>query len=138
MSTGPIAGPLTFPCTPSVRANDPGRGYRRPPTVCLMCLGIPGLVAEFDGNDSQYVWVDVDGARRRVNVALLTDSTLRTGDWVLIHVGFALARIDEAEAHATLRMLEGMERAYVDELQAMARSETVARSSTGQRLNRNS
>ncbi|HXW81849.1 MAG TPA: HypC/HybG/HupF family hydrogenase formation chaperone [Acidimicrobiales bacterium] len=87
-----------------------------------MCLGIPGLVTELDNNDGQYAWVDVGGARRRVNVALVTDCTLRPGDWVLIHVGFALARIDEAEAHATLRMLEGMEKAYLDELQAMADS----------------
>jgi hydrogenase expression/formation protein HypC len=88
-----------------------------------MCLGIPGLVTEFDGNDSQYAWVDVGGARRRVNVALVTDCNLYPGDWVLIHVGFALARIDETEAKATLRMLESMEKAYTDELQAMARSE---------------
>jgi hydrogenase expression/formation protein HypC len=94
----------------------------------MMCLGIPGLVTEFDGNDSQYAWVDVGGARRRVNVALLTDGTLRPGDWVLIHVGFALARIDEGEAHATLCLLEGMEKAYVDELQAMARSEATSTS----------
>ena len=53
---------------------------------------------------------------------------MQPGDWVLIHVGFALARIDEAEAQATLRMLEGMQKAYVDELEAMARSEATSTS----------
>jgi hydrogenase expression/formation protein HypC len=87
-----------------------------------MCLGIPGLITELDGVDGQYAWVDVGGARRRVNVALLTDNNAGPGDWVLIHVGFALARIDEEEARATMRMLEGMADAYSDELSVMAQS----------------
>lgn len=91
-----------------------------------MCLGIPGLVTELDEADGQYAWVDVGGARRRVNIALLTEEKTRAGDWVLIHVGFALAHIDEHEALATLRMLEGMENAYTDELAAMARSAAPA------------
>ena len=86
----------------------------------MMCLGIPGLVTELDASDRENAWVDVGGARRRVNVSLLDDEALRPGHWVLIHVGFALARIDEAEARATLRMLEGMASAYADELRAMA------------------
>jgi hydrogenase expression/formation protein HypC len=90
----------------------------------MMCLGIPGLVTEFDSADRQYAWVDVGGAKRRVNVALLTDDAVEPGDWVLIHVGFALARIDEDEAQATLRMLEGMANAYTDELAVMAQSAT--------------
>jgi hydrogenase expression/formation protein HypC len=92
----------------------------------MMCLGIPGLVTELDGADGQYAWVDVGGARRRVNIALLTDEATRLGDWVLIHVGFALAHIDEDEAQATLRMLEGMANAYTDELAAMALSASRA------------
>ena len=91
-----------------------------------MCLGIPGLITELDSVDGQYAWVDVGGARRRVNIALLTDEATRPGDWVLIHVGFALARIDEDEAQATLRMLEGMANAYTDELAAMALSASQA------------
>ena len=91
-----------------------------------MCLGIPGLITELDSIDGQYAWVDVGGARRRVNIALLTDEAIRPGDWVLIHVGFALARIDEDEAQATLRMLEGMANAYADELAAMALSASRA------------
>jgi len=77
-------------------------------------------VTELDASDGTCAWVDVGGARRRVNVSLLDDDAVRPGDWVLIHVGFALARIDEAEAQATLRMLEGMANAYADELRAMA------------------
>ncbi len=97
-----------------------------------MCLGIPGLITELDSVDGQYAWVDVGGARRRVNIALLTEEATRPGDWVLIHVGFALARIDEAEAQATLRMLEGMASAYTDELAVMARSAAQAASQTAQ------
>jgi hydrogenase expression/formation protein HypC len=97
----------------------------------MMCLGIPGLITELDGADKQYAWVDVGGAKRRVNVALLSDDQPRSGDWVLIHVGFALARIDEDEAQATLRMLEGMANAYTDELAAMARSASPAAGPVG-------
>ncbi len=97
-----------------------------------MCLGIPGLITELDGADKHYAWVDVGGAKRRVNVALLSDGEPRAGDWVLIHVGFALARIDEDEAQATLRMLEGMANAYTDELAAMARSASPAAGAVGQ------
>jgi len=87
-----------------------------------MCLGIPGLITELDNADDQYAWVDVSGAKRRVNIALLSEDVPRAGDWVLIHVGFALARIDEEEARTTLRMLEGMANAYTDELEVMAQS----------------
>jgi hydrogenase expression/formation protein HypC len=98
----------------------------------MMCLGIPGLITELDGVDGQFAWVDVGGARRRVNVALLTDDQPRPGDWVLIHVGFALARIDEEEAQTTLRMLEGMASAYTDELAVMAKSAAQAAGQRGQ------
>jgi hydrogenase expression/formation protein HypC len=100
----------------------------------MMCLGIPGLITELDSIDRQYAWVDVGGAKRRVNVALLSDNAPRPGDWVLIHVGFALARIDEDEAQATLRMLEGMASAYNDELAVMAQSAAQAAGLTGQSL----
>ncbi len=76
-------------------------------------------------------WVEVGGARRRVNTALLQDEGLGVGDWVLIHVGFALARLDEDEAMATLRDLESLETVYTDELDAMARSATSGGAATG-------
>ena len=89
-----------------------------------MCLGIPGQVIEILNDGSAHAWVEVSGARRRVNVALLEGEDLQVGEWVLIHVGFALAKLDEDEANQTLQMLEGMAKAYTDELEAMARSGT--------------
>jgi hydrogenase expression/formation protein HypC len=90
----------------------------------MMCLGIPGQIKELFGESSDQAVVEVSGARRKVNVALLEGEELRPGDWVLIHVGFALARLDEAEADRALRLLEGMAATYTDELEAMASSQT--------------
>jgi hydrogenase expression/formation protein HypC len=89
-----------------------------------MCLGIPGQITEICSSGPEQALVNVGGATRRVNIALLADEQPQPGDWVLIHVGFALARLDVAEAQRTLEMLEGMEGAYADELDAMARSGT--------------
>jgi hydrogenase expression/formation protein HypC len=70
-----------------------------------MCLGIPGRLVELiDGE--QLARVDVNGVGRVINVALLEDEMLSIGDWVLIHVGFALAKIDEEEARRTLEDLQ--------------------------------
>jgi hydrogenase expression/formation protein HypC len=88
-----------------------------------MCLAIPGEIVGFvDGTDRQLATVDVVGVRRRVNVGLLPDGEVGVGDWVLIHVGFALSRIDQAEAAATLETLERMGQAFSDELAAVAES----------------
>jgi len=71
-----------------------------------VCLAIPGRVIEVLDDPDQLAQVDVAGVRRMVNVGLLTgDDRVAAGDWVLIHVGFALSRIDEREAHATLQLL---------------------------------
>ena len=61
--------------------------------------------------------VDVSGVRRTVNVGLLDE--VEPGDWVLIHVGFALSRVDEEEAQATLRLLEAMGQEYESELEEL-------------------
>jgi len=66
-----------------------------------MCLAIPGRVLSRDGHGSAKV--DFGGVRRTVSVAFTPEA--REGDWVLVHVGFALATIDEDEAQATLRLL---------------------------------
>ncbi len=87
-----------------------------------MCLGIPALVVGTPGGAEQEAWVEVGGARRRVSTALLEQEVLQAGDWVLVHVGFALAKLDEEEARATLRDLEQLEVTYTDELTAMAAS----------------
>jgi hydrogenase expression/formation protein HypC len=92
----------------------------------MMCLGIPALVLGPDPADAHQSWVDVGGARRRVNMSLLEEEGVSAGDWVLVHVGFALARLDDEEARGTIAMLEGMQAAYADELAAMARSVTAA------------
>jgi hydrogenase expression/formation protein HypC len=87
-----------------------------------MCLGIPGEVIELLPNQPDLAKVDVSGVRRVINVGLLAEEKVKSGDWVLIHVGFALSKIDEAEAAAALQFLEGIGQAYEDELAALAES----------------
>ena len=87
-----------------------------------MCLGIPGEVVTLDAQRPGMASVNVGGARREVNVMLVEDEGVGPGDWVLIHVGFALAKIDEEEARITLSHLEQMGQAYQDELRAIAGS----------------
>jgi hydrogenase expression/formation protein HypC len=87
-----------------------------------MCLGIPGEVVELMPDRPDLAKVDVSGVRRAVNVGLLEGETLEPGDWILIHVGFALSKIDEGEAKAALDFLEGIGQAYADELVALAES----------------
>ena len=70
-----------------------------------MCLAIPGQILEFVDEGRHLAKVDVSGVRRTINVALLLPEGLELGDWVLIHVGFAMSRIDEEEAQRQLRML---------------------------------
>lgn len=75
-----------------------------------MCLGIPGRVVEHvEGFGDQLALVDVEGARRRVNIGMLESPPL-IGDWVLIHMGFALEVIDEQAAREALGGLELMGR----------------------------
>ena len=87
-----------------------------------MCLGIPGEVVTLDAERPGMATVNVGGARRQVNVMLIEEDGVEPGDWVLIHVGFALAKIDEEEARLTLSHLEEMGQAYRDELQALSQS----------------
>lgn len=87
-----------------------------------MCLGIPGEVIEFVPDQPDLARVDVSGVKRVINIGLLADEIVEPGDWVLIHVGFALSKIDEAEAAAALQFLEGIGQAYEDELAALAES----------------
>ena len=87
-----------------------------------MCLAIPGQIVELIDEPNQLARVDVVGVRRTVNIGLLGDSTggrAAPGDWVLIHVGFALSKIDEDEAHATLRLLQEMGAEYEQELKEL-------------------
>jgi len=84
-----------------------------------MCLGIPGEVVEILTDRQDIAKVDVCGVRRAINIGLLSDEDVRPGDWVLIHVGFALSRIDEGEARAALDFLESLGKAYQDEMDAL-------------------
>ena len=87
-----------------------------------MCLGIPGEVIEHLPGQPDLAKVDVSGVKRVINVGLLSDDPPAPGDWVLIHVGFALSKIDEKEAAAALQFLESIGQAYADELAALAES----------------
>jgi hydrogenase expression/formation protein HypC len=83
-----------------------------------MCLGIPGQIVEFVDEPLHIAKVDVSGVKRNINVALLADGpdAVGPGDWVLIHVGFAMSKIDEAEAQATREFLEMLGEPYENEL----------------------
>lgn len=82
-----------------------------------MCLGIPGQIVEIVSEDMNLAMVDVGGVRRAVNIAFIVGkdhpAAACVGDWVLVHVGFAMIRIDEQEAAATLALLQ-----EIGELQA--------------------
>lgn len=88
-----------------------------------MCLGIPGRVVEFADEFRHLAKVDVSGVRRTVNVGLVLPDGLEVGDWVLLHVGFAISKIDEEEARRTLDFLESLGSEFEDELDELRRSE---------------
>jgi hydrogenase expression/formation protein HypC len=73
-----------------------------------VCLAIPGQVVELDAEQPLLAKVDVAGVRRNVNIGLLDDQSVRPGDWVLIHVGFAMSKIEESQAQDQLRMLRAL------------------------------
>jgi hydrogenase expression/formation protein HypC len=88
-----------------------------------MCLAIPGQVVEMVDEANRLAKVDVAGVQRNVNIGLLDDNGgVGVGDWVLIHVGFAISQVDEAEATATRKMLEGMGADYEAELEELKAS----------------
>ena len=71
-----------------------------------MCLGIPGEIIELTGHEDLAV-VAVEGVKRTINIGLLVDEGLQPGDWVLIHLGFALERVEEKTAKASLDFVTG-------------------------------
>ncbi|MGI8548622.1 MAG: HypC/HybG/HupF family hydrogenase formation chaperone [Gemmatimonadaceae bacterium] len=87
-----------------------------------MCLAIPGQVVEIIDEQNRLARVSVAGVTRTVNIGLLDSDDagnggVAPGDWVLIHVGFAISKVDEAEAAATLEMLEQLGNSYESELE---------------------
>ncbi len=87
-----------------------------------MCLGIPGEIIEIAEDRPDLAKVSVSGVKRMINIALLTDDPPVPGDWILIHVGFALSKIDEDEAAAAPEFLESIGKAYEDEMAALLQS----------------
>jgi hydrogenase expression/formation protein HypC len=89
-----------------------------------MCLGIPGQIVEIVDPGRHLAKVEVSGVRRNVNIGLLAtgDDAADVGDWVLIHVGFALSKIDEEEARATRQFLEHLGEPYEQELEELKAS----------------
>jgi hydrogenase expression/formation protein HypC len=81
-----------------------------------MCLGIPGQVIDIVDDANSIARVQVSGVKRNVSVALVRPEGIAAGDWVLIHVGFAMSKIDEHEAQETMKALQLMGQTYTDEL----------------------
>lgn len=90
-----------------------------------MCLGIPGQVVEIVDDKLHIAKVDVSGVRRDVQYGLVAPDGLVPGDWVLIHVGFAMSKVDEAEAHSTMEFLKLLGGEYEDELEQLKSSDIV-------------
>jgi len=88
-----------------------------------MCLGIPGQIIDIIDDANSIAKVDVSGVKRNVSVALVRPEGIASGDWVLIHVGFAMSKIDEEEARETQKMLQLMGQAYTDELNMLHSSQ---------------
>jgi hydrogenase expression/formation protein HypC len=89
-----------------------------------MCLAIPGQIIDVADEANRLARVDVAGVRRTINIGLLDDADegVGPGDWVLIHVGFAISQVDEEEAIATRRQLERMGEDYETELEELKAS----------------
>ena len=84
-----------------------------------MCLGIPGQLVEIIDLAEHRAIVDVDGVRREINIRLVAGgagATVEVGDWVLIHVGFAMSKIGEQEAAETLAYMRGLGDVYEQEM----------------------
>ncbi|MDQ2717167.1 MAG: HypC/HybG/HupF family hydrogenase formation chaperone [Chloroflexota bacterium] len=87
-----------------------------------MCLGIPGQILEIVDDENSIAKVVVSGVKRNVSIALVRPEGIALGDWVLIHVGFAMSKIDENEAHETMKALYTMGDIFSDELKMLQES----------------
>ena len=85
-----------------------------------MCLGIPAQIVEVIDTESGLAKAEISGVRRAVSIALCPEAGV--GDWVLVHVGFVLSRIDEEQARETLELLEQMGEAYEQEVREIRAS----------------
>jgi hydrogenase expression/formation protein HypC len=109
---------------PTRRVRPADADHPPPQGESLVCLAIPGQVIEIVDPVNQIARVDVVGVRRNINVSLLAEEAggISCGDWVLIHVGFAISRIDEEEARSTRELLEGIGLEYEQELEELKAS----------------
>jgi hydrogenase expression/formation protein HypC len=73
-----------------------------------MCLAIPGKIVEISGDNAELALVDVVGVRRKIDLGLLQDDRPVPGDWVLIHVGFAMSKISECDALDQMNTLRAL------------------------------
>jgi hydrogenase expression/formation protein HypC len=90
-----------------------------------MCLGIPGRIVEIIDEDLRLAKAEVSGVRRNINIGLVhhEEEQVEIGDWVLIHVGFAMSRLNETEAQSQLQALEEIGEAYEQELAELRASQ---------------
>jgi hydrogenase expression/formation protein HypC len=94
-----------------------------------MCLAIPGQIVEILPERDNLALVDVVGVRRKIDVGLLSEEPAKPGDWVLIHVGFAMSRISEEDAREQMRLLKmmGEHAAAMEEITGYGLDDPVAR-----------
>jgi len=90
-----------------------------------MCLGIPGEVVDIIDPAAGLATVEVSGVRRAISIKLLEDDPVAVGDWVLVHVGFALSKVDEDEAAATIDQIKRLGQPYIDEMDAFKETSVV-------------
>lgn len=88
-----------------------------------MCLGIPGQIVEIVDEKTNIASVEVGGVKRNVQIGLVAPDGIEPGDWVLVHVGFAMSKIDEKEAASTLEFLKSLGEMYEDELEQLKASD---------------
>ena len=87
-----------------------------------MCLGVPAVITEI--HDAARATVEIGGVARMISTDLLIDENLTAGDWVLVHVGFAMSTIDEEEARLSLQQIKQLGGdAYEDELESFSSSQ---------------
>jgi hydrogenase expression/formation protein HypC len=87
-----------------------------------MCLAIPGKIVEIVDVENCIAKVEVGGVKRNVNIGMLDKDETHIGDYVLIHVGFAMSKVDEKEAEETLRTLQELGQ-YQEELEQFSQSD---------------
>jgi hydrogenase expression/formation protein HypC len=93
-----------------------------------VCLAIPGQIISMSTEQPLLARVEVGGVQRNVNIGLLEDGEAGPGDWILIHVGFALSKIDEKQAEDQLRMLRAMgeDQLAIEEVRGYSFAEAAA------------